>query len=91
MKRSLYIICTTVLGVLLAAIAHACIEIWYTNLLVADFSTYSLGFSWNQWHTMYSILEVIFFILGAFLGQWLGPQWWRIVYIERRHWYRKRR
>lgn len=82
-KKVIYITLATILGILLSFILHAVIEIlvlnnsneiiWYTHFgrgLCALHPTISYGL----W---------LMGIIGGFL---LGRIWWRIVYIEKRHW-----
>jgi len=74
------------LGVLLTTILHALVESWYIGLLISDFGTYSLGLSWELWFTIHSIATAVLFVLGVWLGYWLGVRWWQMVYVEKRHW-----
>ena len=32
-------------------------------------------------------LQYIFLVLGTVGGYFLGQYWWKVVYIQRRHWY----
>lgn len=91
MKRSFYIMCTVVLGVLLQFLVHAFLEIWYLGLLEGDFGTYSLGFSWEQLIYIHHMLSGVLLIAGSVGGYKLGGIWWNIVYVQRRHWLLKRR
>jgi len=80
MKKTIYIILFTFLGILLQLLVHALVEIWYINLLNADFSRYSLGFSWSQWFLIHHVLTVVLLILGALFGFWQGKFWWPRLY-----------
>jgi hypothetical protein len=87
MKRSFYIFMTVILGLLLSFILHALIEMLYINHLISigklPQGSYPLGLYWcalPDW-TYYSLL-----VLGIVGGYFLGVNWWRIVYIEKRHW-----
>ena len=90
MKRRIYIFFSIILGVLLFLILHAGIEIWYVGLLVSNFDRYSLGLSWDMWYTIHHVWAGFMSIIGAVFGYMFGVRWWRIVYIEKRHWYLKR-
>jgi hypothetical protein len=88
LKKIFYIFCCGVLGLLLQMLAHAAIEVWYLQSLEAKginptWINY-LGLSgkcalplWSQWALL---------IGGVAFGIWLGFVWWKIVYIEHRHW-----
>lgn len=80
MKKKIYIIAFTILGILLQFLIHAGIEIWYIGLLLSDFQKYSFGFSWQQWFIIHHIGTVILFIAGASFGFWQGKFWWRKIY-----------
>lgn len=80
MKRPVYIVAFTVLGILLQFVIHATIEIWYIGLLTRDFSKYSLGFSWSQWFIIHHVGAGILFLAGALFGFWQGKFWWRKIY-----------
>lgn len=80
MKKIIYIILFTFLGILLQFLIHGLVEIWYIGLLTSNFSRYGLGFSWPQWFLIHHILTVILFLAGALLGFWQGKFWWRRLY-----------
>ncbi|MEK7151043.1 MAG: hypothetical protein AAB783_02490 [Patescibacteria group bacterium] len=90
LKRKFYLFCTSILGVLLATIIHALIEGWYITLLISDFDIYSLGLSWPEWFVVHNIVAGTFWFFGVLGGYWLGVRWWQIVYIEHRHWLRRK-
>ncbi|MFC1630268.1 hypothetical protein ACFL06_01920 [Patescibacteria group bacterium] len=80
MKKKAYIISFTVLGILLQFILHAVLEIWYVNRLLTDFSTYNLGFSWNQLFLIHHIGTVLLLLAGVLFGFWQGNFWWKKIY-----------
>lgn len=80
MKKIIYIICFTFLGVLLQFLIHAGIEVLYIKLLLSDFQKYSLGFSWNQWLTIHFIATIILLVIGVLFGFWQGRYWWKRLY-----------
>jgi hypothetical protein len=82
MKRFIYILAFTLLGILLQFLIHAGIEIWYIGLLLKDFSTYGLGLSWVNWVMIHDIGTVVLFFTGAIFGFWQGRYWWRKIYVE---------
>lgn len=84
MKKTVYIIAFTFLGILLQLLVHALIEMWYIHGLLRNFKTYSLGFTWAQWFQIHMIYSVILFVLGAIFGLWQGFYWWKKIYEKKR-------
>lgn len=82
MKRTIYIVLFSVLGIILQLLAHALIEMWYINLLLADFPRYGFGLTWETWVLIHNILTVVFFVAGAWIGYKEGIYWWRKIYEE---------
>ena len=80
MKKIIYIITFTILGIELQFLIHAFTEIWYINLLLRDFSIYGLGFTWRQWFLIHHVASAILLIAGIALGFWQGKYWWRRIY-----------
>ena len=89
MKHYFYIFCTMVLGSLVGIIVHGFVELPIIALLIFDINKFGLGMTWEQWRIVHDIWSAITFIGGIVGGYLLGIMWWRIVYIEHRHWYRK--
>jgi len=82
-KKTIYIIATMFLGLLLSFLAHAAIEIWYINNLLsrgitpkASSLTHNCFLPWS--------LQIILLLVGLVGGYFLGQTWWRLVYIEHR-------
>lgn len=82
MKRTIYIISFTFLGILVQFLIHAFVEAWYISLLIKDFPAYSFGFSWENWYTIHHLFSAILFIGGALFGFWQGKFWWHKIYEE---------
>jgi len=80
MKKAVYIILFTFLGIILQFLLHAVLEIWYINLLVNDFATYSLGLSWETWLLIHSIGAVVLLLAGVFFGFRQAKFWWHRIY-----------
>lgn len=78
-KKVVYLIASTVLGLLLSLWAHAFIEMSYLSWagsqgrLVAFYGGCAL----------HPALQIVIWLLGAIGGFYLGRFWWRKVYIER--------
>lgn len=82
-NKNLYIFLFVVFGALISFLIHTTIEIWHINLLLADFSKYSLGLSWAQWYIVHGIGTVILSVGGSLFGFLQGKYWWRALYENR--------
>ena len=82
MKKSVYILSFSALGVLVQFLAHAAIEMWYIGLLLKDFPRYGLGLAWEQWVMIHHVGTVVLFLGGAYVGYRQGRLWWRKIYEE---------
>jgi hypothetical protein len=87
LKKKFYLVLTTILVFLLAFIFYALMERVYIQRSVASGSffadVYRFGFLWQivpLW------LKSVLLLLGIVDGYFLGQYWWRVVYIEKRHW-----
>ena len=80
MKRRFYILCFIIVGFLLQLLVHALVEKWYISLLIKDFSTYGLGWSWDTWFSIHSVATVLLTIFGLVFGYWQGRYWWPRLY-----------
>lgn len=91
MKKTIYIILFTLLGILLQFLVHALIEIPYLGLLNRDFDRYSLGFTWPELLTIHAVLTIILILAGAAFGFFAGKFFWQKIYVEHvRSWRKKR-
>jgi hypothetical protein len=85
MKRSFYILCAMILGVLLSFLLHLPIVLGFFRQGGASCAIINTPFlsilclfpTWALWSIC---------ILGIVGGFWLGRTWWRIIYIEKRRW-----
>ncbi|MDP3740991.1 MAG: hypothetical protein Q8R08_01535 [bacterium] len=84
MKRAIYIISFTILGVLLQLLIHGFIETWYINLLVQDYQTYGLGLSWSDWYLVHDVISITLAIAGLAFGFFSGRYWWKQIYVLHR-------
>lgn len=84
MKRAVYIISFTILGVLLQFVLHAFVEVWYINLLVLDYQTYGFGLSWDDWYLIHDLAAIILAVAGLIFGFLQGRYWWKQIYVLRR-------
>lgn len=91
MKKQIYIFCTIILGVILGTILHAVLEMGYIALYAKDPVKYGLGLTWREILWVHYVYTAALLILGIIGGYFLGQRWWRIVYIEKKHWYMRNR
>lgn len=90
MKRTVYIILTIIIGIIVSFVLHAFVEMWYLNWaednghVIVWASPFGNGSCALPLYVNYGLL-----VLGAIGGYFLGRWWWKIVYIEKRHWHRK--
>lgn len=85
MKKTVYIIAFTILGILAQFLLHAFVEVWYIGLLLKDFATFGFGLSWDAWFFIHAVVTAVFFIGGTILGFFAGKKWWQILYVEQRY------
>lgn len=90
MKKITYYFLTVILGLLLSILSHVFIEYFYLRQAIVNNTPIQrmgsdLGCALPLW------LQISLPIAGVILGFFLGRRWWRIVYIEgRRQWFRRK-
>lgn len=85
-KKIVYIICTMILGSLLAFIVHSLLEIWFIERLIEEGlspQSYKIFILPTFLHPSLTIFIMLSFLT---LGYFTGQAWWRIVYVELHHW-----
>ena len=87
MKKQIYVFFTIVLGVLLTTIIHAVLEMGYIALYVKEPVKYGLGLTWQGILWVHYVYTAALLIVGIVGGYYLGQRWWRIIYVEKRHWW----
>jgi len=87
MKKKIYILLTIFLTLELSFLVHSLIESWYIKSSLAKgivlSNTYFLGVFYC---TLPWWLQYVLLIIAVVGGYYLGQTWWRIVYVEKRHW-----
>ncbi len=78
-KHVIYLISTTVMGVLLSFLTHAGIETLY--LQWAEQTGHVV--TWYSGCALHPFIQVGLVLAGAVGGFFLGKMWWRMVYIDR--------
>jgi len=86
MKRRLYILLCVVLGLMLGFLLHSLVEVLVIDRLIASADAAPYGLTWAQWFHAHTAWTVVTTAGGVIGGYFLGISWWRIVYIEKRHW-----
>jgi len=79
-KKGIYILLFTLLGLLAQFFIHIVVEILYINLLINNFAIFGLGFSWDAWFVIHIIWATVLLVLGAVFGFWQGVYWWKRIY-----------
>lgn len=85
MKRIIYILLATILGMLLSIIAVTLIELPVIWLVITDIDKYSFGLSWNDLTTLHLVFSGVMLAVGSIFGVWLGFRWWKYIYIEKKY------
>lgn len=83
-KRTVYIICFVIFGILAQFLVHAGLEMAMIELLLKDFQRYGLGLSWDAWYFIHHALSVLLLAIGALFGYRQGRYWWNVIYVEKR-------
>lgn len=79
LKHAVYLIASTILGILLSFIAHAVIEISYLRWAEKQ------GIAVTFYHgcALLPTLQIALLLFGTIGGFLLGQVWWRMVYIKK--------
>ena len=83
MKKTIYVMLTIFLGILLSFLMHALIE--FTFLEYAR--VHGIRVNWNMALgascSLPGFVQLLIIFLGALGGYFLGQYWWKIVYVEK--------
>ncbi len=82
MKKPIYILLFTLLGVLVSFLLHAVLEIPIIALLVSDFERWGMGLSWETWEMIHNTGAVVLMMAGAWIGFKKGKHWWNVIYVH---------
>ncbi len=87
MKKKIYLALTMILVFLLGLLLYAMIEAAYIKEVVSlakqPFDVCYFGFLWKE---LPAWLRFFIFLVGIIDGYFLGQYWWKVVYVEKRHW-----
>lgn len=81
MKKTIYLIFSIILGLLLSFILHAGIESLYLK--------YAKEITWHHGCALPHWLSIGLILAGLIGGYFLGRFWWRLVYIKHKRLFRK--
>jgi hypothetical protein len=86
MKKAIYVFCAMILGLLLSFLLHLALVLKFMPLVgtscpIGNAPPSLSILCYFPLPTLYSMV-----VLGLVVGFVLGQTWWRIVYIEKRHW-----
>ena len=70
------------LGIILSTLAHVFVEFIYLKHALAS----DVVLTWHNGCALPAWLKYGLPIVGIIGGYFLGQYWWRVVYIEKRHW-----
>lgn len=91
-KKIVYFLFTILLGKLLGLIAFGLLSMKFIKMLLRR--GLPVEYDHIYWFIYSPLPAYLFYVLvitGAISGFFLGLRWWRMVYVEHRHWsYRKR-
>ncbi|GBE17203.1 hypothetical protein BMS3Abin15_01040 [bacterium BMS3Abin15] len=85
-KKTVYITAAVFMGLLLAVIAHGFIEIFLIKKLLGAGLVPQSNILLSSCCYLPTLLQLVLLGSGLIGGYFLGQSWWRIVYVEKRHW-----
>ena len=74
-KKKIYLVASTILGMLLSLLVYAFFEFSYLDWVASLGKSPNFDYDYFFWG--------LFLFLGAIGGFQLGKVWWRMVYVER--------
>lgn len=79
-KRQVYLVSFTLLGVLFGILVESIVELYYTRLLLGNFSIYSYGLDWADLFQVRDFFAVLLVLACGLWGYGAGKFWWRQIY-----------
>ena len=86
MKRNIYIVLTTFLGILLGGLIIGLVEKWIISNALSQGILPESYFYIREYGYISPYLSIGILILSVISGFLLGRKWWNIVYVQKRHW-----
>jgi hypothetical protein len=84
MKKVVYIVCFTFLGLLVSTLVHAFVELPLLWLITSDIGRYGDTFLWRNWEVLHGTFAVTTWFVGLVGGAWAGHRYWHLLYEEQR-------
>jgi hypothetical protein len=92
MKKTIYVLLTIVLALEISFILHGLIEIFYIDYALASKILLDDTLFLGRFYCVLPLWLSYGLLLSAVIGGYfLGQFWWRMVYIEKRHWHNWRK
>lgn len=85
MKRIFYVSAFALLGVLIATLIHAAIELPLLAYITDELDMGKSNWLTEHWWTLHRIGGKVLWLSGALAGYLAGKKFWRILYIEKRY------
>ena len=85
MKRAFYIALFVLLGLIVATLLHALIELPTLSLITGNFEKYGNSYVWQNWRMIHGIGGAVLWLAGLVGGYWCGVKGWQILYVEKRY------
>ena len=85
MKRIFYIALFAFLGVLVATLAHAAIEIPFLAWMSDELELRRTHWLTENWYMLHAIGGKLLWLGGAVGGYIAGRKFWHILYVEKRY------
>ncbi len=86
MKKNIYVVIAIFLGVFLSFIIHAVIEIIYIKYSLNNGAALANHPMFGKHCVLPHWLNYGLLVVGIVGGFFLGLYWWKVVYIQKRHW-----
>lgn len=89
MKKLIYVILFTLLGVLLGFLTSTLFSFAVAIALVKSYDRFGFGLVFWQWEKLFYFLYVSLMAIGFMFGVWQGVMWWKIIYVQGRRFGKK--
>lgn len=75
-KKIFYLGLWGLLGLLVATIVHALIEIPTLRLITGDLERFGTSWVWQHWEVVHGVGSLGLWAAGLLLGLWAGQRYW---------------
>lgn len=80
MKKVVYITAFTVLGLLVATLVHAGVELPILHFIFTDYESYGDTFLLRHWDLVHGMGGALLWIIGVAIGFFFGHHYWHAIY-----------